>query len=438
MTRLTLLLALTSVKGEQPLQKIEFGPTTLQLVPNDIVNTYVLDRYGKANFCDFPLDKSLPARKEAPKATAAPLSYRSSQIEVALTKWYYSNRTRTEWLDQIGKTKGNDLNQQIPNLDHVEIDNTIASRSLCQVASPDRPLKVVGFNAERGTYWNEFAAMIESMPRLEKPDLVILNEMDIGMARSGNVHTARKLAFRLGMNYAWGLEFIELTNGNREEQNATDGMINEMGLHGNAILSTCPMFDPLLVRDRLDERYFSDVRFKGNDMGSEKRLGGRMALFVRTGPSADRANPHVIAGSVHKVTPTTHRERIWEYLGFGSFPNVTGGSSSPPGQGVAPDQVLGIVTAGDMESRKFCPQSGLRNLDKPQRHRTFPADCATKRVGMWRGDQFCGNLKIHRDDSSILPCYIADTERNLHNSTGLQISDHAIIEVMLDKSYPRP
>lgn len=209
-------------------------------------------------------------------------------------------------------------------------------------------------------------------------------------------------------------------------------MLNEMGLHGNAILSTCPIFDPLIVRDQLDERYFSNTKFKGNDMGSEKRLGGRMGLFARTGPSLnDKTSPHVIAGSVHKVKPTTHRERLWEYFGFGSFPNTT--EKGLPGRGSAPNHVLAIVAQGDLESRAFCTHSGLNNLDKPQKHKTFPADCATKRLGNWRGDHFCGNTKVHREDSSILPCYIRRDEEGQVNSTAaLQISDHAIVEIVVE------
>ena len=116
----------------------------------------------------------------------------------------------------------------------------------------------MNFNAERGRYWREFADIILSMDEEEAPDIVILNEMDIGMARSGNIHTTRKLAFRLKMNYAWGLEFVELTNGNHEEQNRTVGATNALGLHGNAILSTCKIVDPIVVRDPLDEIYFSN------------------------------------------------------------------------------------------------------------------------------------------------------------------------------------
>jgi len=167
-------------------------------------------------------------------------------------------------------------------------------------------------------------------------------------------------------------------------------------------------------------------------MGSEKRLGGRMALFVRTGLVLSGASQHVIAGSVHKVEPKAHREEIWRYLGFGSFPNATGGAL--PRAGIAPQNVLGIVTAGDMESRSFCTEAGISNLDRPQRHKTFPVDCTKGRLGLFRGDQFCGNMKIDREDRSILPCYVSREEKGKADATGLQISDHAIIEIMLKTS----
>lgn len=32
-------------------------------------------------------------------------------------------------------------------------------------------------------------SMIETIPELNQPDLIIMSEMDIGMARSGNIHT---------------------------------------------------------------------------------------------------------------------------------------------------------------------------------------------------------------------------------------------------------
>ena len=85
-------------------------------------------------------------------------------------------------------------------------------------ASSVESLKVVEFNAERGIKWLETAYKFQSEEDLKNVDVIILNEMDIGMARSENLHTTRMLAYALGMNYAWGLEFVELTRGDKSEQ----------------------------------------------------------------------------------------------------------------------------------------------------------------------------------------------------------------------------
>eukprot|EP01083_Nonionella_stella_P276940 941478_1 len=142
-----------------------------------------------------------------------------------------------------------------------------------------------------------------------------------------------------------------------------------------------------------------------------------MGLFVRTGEmdvtdsnssTKDNASaPHVIVGSVHKLEEKTYRKEIWDYLGFGKFPNITDKEklTEKGVSAIGDTATLGIITSGDLASRGFCTQSGLSNLDKPQKHRTFPADCKTQRLGNWRGDQFCGNMKVSGDDRSILPCY---------------------------------
>jgi hypothetical protein len=62
-------------------------------------------------------------------------------------------------------------------------------------------------------------------------DVVILNEMGIGMARTDQQHTTKLMAQMLNMNYAWGLEFVELTDGDKEEQGMFGGLPNFHGLH---------------------------------------------------------------------------------------------------------------------------------------------------------------------------------------------------------------
>ena len=424
------------------------------VVPDHIGREYILQRYGKEEFCDFPLDKMSPppladVYQKMGRAIPPSLPTVSSKLNEAISNWYISPNVRNKWLEKIGITPANELNKQVPNLDKVEIDNSIALPQTCRIGTAQQQsnerqlLKVIGFNAGRGTYWAEFAEMVEMMPELEQPDLIILNEMDIGMARSGNVHVTRKLAFRLGMNYAWGLEFVELTNGNWEEQNKTMGMSNAMGLHGNAILSRCAIHDPKIFRDELDERYFSHKKFSGNAYGSEKRLGGRMGLFVRTGGSYPSNNsslseiPHVIVGSVHKLRDKTFRKEIWDYLDFGPFPKIKDDENLTLKGVPSNNNTIGTIISGDLEARSFCTQSGLSNLDRPQKHKTFPADCETQRLGNWRGDQFCGNMKVHGDDQSILPCYKSATTSHSNASSfngTVQISDHSIIQISLEMS----
>ena len=234
------------------------------------------------------------------------------------------------------------------------------------------------------------------------------------MARSGNVHTARKLAHLLKMNYAWGLEFMELTNGNHKEQNRTSYSENALGLHGNAILSTCKIFDPVIFRDLLDDIYFSNRANKKNVMGSEKRLGGRMSLLART-PGAQ----YFVVGSVHKAHPSRNREKIWEYLGFGPAPTDETNFT----RGIPLRHRRGIVVGGDLEHRNFCTLSGFQSLDRPMKPATFPANCSRNQTGKFRVDYLCGNMKVHEGDSVILPCSGA-------NGT-LQLSDHSIVTMSL-------
>jgi hypothetical protein len=115
-----------------------------------------------------------------------------------------------------GQGQGKAFTTQIPELNTVEIDNSIASTGSCD--RPLKGLKVITYNARRGGSWLEFVLKVRTETALQNPDVILLNEMDNGMSRSGNVHTTRLMAHALGMNYAFGLEFIELTNGNKEEQ----------------------------------------------------------------------------------------------------------------------------------------------------------------------------------------------------------------------------
>jgi endonuclease/exonuclease/phosphatase family metal-dependent hydrolase len=168
------------------------------------------------------------------------------------------------------------LNRALPEIDDIEVFNGAGS------PAPRKTLRVIAWNTERGRHWRDGARLIQETEALRDPDFVLLGEMDLGMARSANQHTTREMAAALGMNYAYGVEFVELTGGEMEERRLYPGA-NEWGYHGNAILSRYPLRDVRMLRFPGIEKWYAGAF--GADEGEklQKRLGGRMALFATVG-----------------------------------------------------------------------------------------------------------------------------------------------------------
>lgn len=163
------------------------------------------------------------------------------------------------------KKSTDELTNSLSEIDAIEVVNTNAD------AAPGETLRVIAWNTERGRFWSDSAKLIREHPALQNPDIVLLGEMDLGMARSWNKHTTRELAAELKMNYAYAIEFLELSGGEKQERIDYPGE-NEWGYHGNAILSKYPLHD---VRA---------LRFPGTQFWYEhyqKRLGGRNAVLAR-------------------------------------------------------------------------------------------------------------------------------------------------------------
>jgi len=188
------------------------------------------------------------------------------------------------------------LTSSIRDLDYVDVDNSISPTGPLLENEKDS-IVIAELNAERGRFWCEFSTQILSSPELAKVDIWLLNEMDLGMARSQQLHTVRLLAHALGMNYAWATEFVELTNGNAEEQKRTEGVQNKYALHGNAILSRWPLFDAKVIRMPGMAALYNAKGFETAG-GYEKRLGGRMTLFASTAIG----NANVLLGATHAQT----------------------------------------------------------------------------------------------------------------------------------------
>ena len=120
-------------------------------------------------------------------------------------------------------------------------------------------VRVAAWNAARGRDLPAAASLL----RRCRADLLLLSELDWGMARTGNADVPRALAESLETGYGFGVEFIEL---------AGDEGGNELGLHGNAILTAAQLQQPKVVRLGGEGEWFAAD-------ASEPRVGGRVAVL---------------------------------------------------------------------------------------------------------------------------------------------------------------
>ncbi|GLQ36260.1 endonuclease [Amylibacter marinus] len=107
------------------------------------------------------------------------------------------------------------------------------------------------------------------------PDIVLLSEMDCGMARTHQAHTTQILAQSMGMGYAYGVEFHELGLGSGPELERVVDDHNQSGWHGNAILSKTP--PKQIFQIRLDDHGHWFCGAQGVD-DAQPRIGGRVAI----------------------------------------------------------------------------------------------------------------------------------------------------------------
>lgn len=166
----------------------------------------------------------------------------------------------------------------IPALGEIEIGGKASHENVGDA------LKVVTWNVERLRHGDAIAATLGGLA----PDVVLLSEVDKGMARSGNSHPLSVLADRLGHAYAYGVEFVELGGCNEAERSATGAVENAEGFHGNAVTSAIPLLRPFLVRLDAAGGWFRAER-------GQPRIGGRMAI----GGQVHIRNRRVTVVSVH-------------------------------------------------------------------------------------------------------------------------------------------
>jgi len=217
-------------------------------------------------------------------------------------------------------------------------------------------LRVGHWNLEHGNRFDAIARALETHPALAGADLVTLNEVDLGMARSGNRDVARELAARLGLHAAWGALFLESTRGRDDDALHAAPQDNAESLFGLAILSRWPLANARLVPLPGPERLLFE----------RERMTGRFVALV-----CDVTHPTrpFVAATVHLEV---HRTRAHRAAQMRRVLDALAGESRP------------VVLAGDWNTHTF---------DRGEAHATVEAAVA---LLTWPGRSLATRL-IHPD-----------------------------------------
>jgi endonuclease/exonuclease/phosphatase family metal-dependent hydrolase len=131
-----------------------------------------------------------------------------------------------------------------------------------------RPLaiRVVNWNIDRGLRLPEITDFLAS----QRPDLLTLQEVDLNARRTHFQNVAEDLARKLGMNYIFGREFEELTQGSRTSP----------AYHGQATLSRWRLKNAHVIRFRSQSGFWRPRWFLPRSEPFQERLGGRIALVT--------------------------------------------------------------------------------------------------------------------------------------------------------------
>jgi Endonuclease/Exonuclease/phosphatase family len=183
--------------------------------------------------------------------------------------------------------------------------------------------------------------LLAQMDALQSADVLVLNELDWGMKRSDYLPVVKDLADALKMNWAYGVEFVEVDPKvlgtqsfanvkNEAERKELEDLFSVdkdrvLGLHGTAILSRYPLRDVKLVPFQYqaydwyngEKKYGSIEAGKrkgasllfGEEIVRELRRGGRTNL-IATLDVPDLPEKQVTIVATHIENRTTPKSRV--------------------------------------------------------------------------------------------------------------------------------
>jgi len=131
--------------------------------------------------------------------------------------------------------------------------------------APGHEIRVISWNINRGEQLDGVLEFLRRTPA----DLILLQETDVNARRTRYRNVAREIAQALRMDYVFGCEFEELTQGNRSSP----------AYHGQATLSRSPILESRMLRFRRQSGFWRPRWYIPRIHLFQRRLGARMALI---------------------------------------------------------------------------------------------------------------------------------------------------------------
>jgi endonuclease/exonuclease/phosphatase family metal-dependent hydrolase len=179
-------------------------------------------------------------------------------------------------------------------LGHVVEGDFAGAEARTRAAACAASVRATAWNIERGKRLESIIRVLREHPVLRASDVLLLTELDYGMARTGNADVAREIARSLGMNYAFAPCYLALNKGSGVEADVEGE--NLQALHGNALLSRYPLRRTHAI---------SLPNGKDKMAGKEKRLGQQRAVVADVEHPAGAFR----AVSLHLDAHSTQRHR---------------------------------------------------------------------------------------------------------------------------------
>ncbi len=197
----------------------------------------------------------------------------------------------------------------------------------------------------------ELKTVLQQRARLEKVDIWVLQEMEIGIKRSGYLNATEELAKALGMNYAYAPQYLEvdpvmlgteklLYDDGTEDKEANEYYLEDpakfKGVFGSAVLSRYPIkkVEIFPLEYQAYDWYHSEKRnisflekarrfgtkttFK-NEMTREMKIGGGRGFFrvdLEVPGLPDNTLTIINIHTEIKCLPAARAEQVKEILGY--------------------------------------------------------------------------------------------------------------------------